>query len=140
GDTAAEIAALMFRQSASPELVSTERVPLPDASRRPIVVAAGIDPPSPDLGKLLLAHANAGATLVVDGGDASSWWKRPASSRIGAFTRWAPAVFWFTRRRLSTPAISPWTFSIWPRSAGLSACGMPPPSSPWPRKRARAPI
>jgi hypothetical protein len=75
GDTAAEIAALMFRQSASPELVSTERVPLPDASRRPIVVAAGINPPSPDLGKLLLAHANAGASLVVDGGEASSWWK-----------------------------------------------------------------
>ena len=42
GDTTAEIAALMFRQSGSPELVSTERVPLPDASRRPIVVAAGI--------------------------------------------------------------------------------------------------
>jgi hypothetical protein len=77
GDTAAEIAALMFRQSGSPELVSTERVPLPDASRRPIVVAAGIDPPSPDLGKRLLAHANAGASLVVDGGDASSWWKAP---------------------------------------------------------------
>src|ERR1035437_10044333 len=63
GDTAAEIAALMFRQSGSPELVSTERVPLPDASRRPIVVAAGINPPSPDLGsfcretrKLLLRH------------------------------------------------------------------------------------
>jgi hypothetical protein len=67
----------MFRQSGSPELVSTERVPLPDASRRPIVVAAGINPPSPDLYKLLLAHANAGASLVVDGGDATSWWKAP---------------------------------------------------------------
>ena len=77
GDTAAEIAALMFRQSGSPELVSTERVPLPDASRRPIMVAAGIHPPSPDLAKLLLAHANAGASLVVDSGDASSWWKGP---------------------------------------------------------------
>ena len=64
-------------ESGSPELVSTERVPLPDASRRPIMVAAGIHPPSPDLAKLLLAHANAGASLVVDSGDASSWWKGP---------------------------------------------------------------
>jgi len=76
GDTSAEIAALMFRQSGSPELVSTERMPLPDASRRPIVVAAGITP-SPELGRLLLAHAKAGASLVIDGGDASSWWKAP---------------------------------------------------------------
>jgi hypothetical protein len=77
GDATAEIAALMFRQSGSPELVSTERVPLPDAARRPIVVAAGIRPPSPDLGRRLLAHASAGASLVIDGGDASSWWKAP---------------------------------------------------------------
>jgi hypothetical protein len=77
GDTTAEIAALMFRQSGSPELVSTGRLPLPDASRRPIVVAAGIRGPSPDLGRRLLAHANAGASLVIDGGDASSWWKAP---------------------------------------------------------------
>jgi len=77
GDTSAEIAALMFRQSGSPELVSTERVPLPDASRRPIVVAAGIQPPTPALRRLLLAHASGGASLVVDGGDASSWWKAP---------------------------------------------------------------
>ena len=31
--------------------------------------------PSEDLGRRLLAHANAGASLVIDGGDASSWWK-----------------------------------------------------------------
>ena len=77
GDATAEIAALMFRQSGSPDLVFTERVPLPDASRRPIVVAAGIHPPSPDVGRRLLAHASAGASLVVDGGEASSWWKAP---------------------------------------------------------------
>src|ERR1035441_2552806 len=39
------------------------------------VEVSGINPPSPDLGRLLLAHANAGASLVVDGADASSWWK-----------------------------------------------------------------
>lgn len=75
GDACAEIAALMFRHSASPELVSAERMPLPDASRRPIVVAAGIGSPSPSLCKLLLAHANAGSIVIVDGGNASSWWK-----------------------------------------------------------------
>ena len=52
-------------------------MPLPEASRRPIVVAAGIGSPSPDLGRRLLAHASAGASLVIDGGDASSWWKAP---------------------------------------------------------------
>jgi hypothetical protein len=29
------------------------------------------------LGRRLLAHASAGASLVIDGGDASSWWKVP---------------------------------------------------------------
>lgn len=77
GDTSAEIASLMFRQSGSPELVSAERVPLPDASGRPIVVAAGIDRPSYELRRWLLAHANAGAAVVIDGGDASSWWRAP---------------------------------------------------------------
>ncbi len=81
GDTTAEIAALMFRQSGSPELLSTQRVPLPEASRRPIVVAAGIGSPSPDLGRRLLAHASAGASLVIDGGASSG---RRAGCESGA--------------------------------------------------------
>jgi hypothetical protein len=77
GGNTAEIASLMFRHSGSPQLVSAGHVPLPDASRRSIVVAAGIKPPSKELAKLLLAHANAGASVVVDGGDKSPWWKAP---------------------------------------------------------------
>ena len=85
GDASAEIAALMFRHSVSPELVSAERVPVPDASRRPIVVAAGTHPPTPDVGRRLLAHADAGATLVIDDGDASSWWKGPGAKATRRF-------------------------------------------------------
>ena len=78
GEATAEIAALMFRQSGSPELVSTERVPVPDARRRPVIVAAGIKPPSAELRKLLLAHAAGGAAVILDAGGESTWWKTPA--------------------------------------------------------------
>ncbi len=73
-DATQEIASLLFRHSASPELVSTSRVPPPDAARRPVVVAAGIQPPSPALRKLLLAHVAAGATVVTDATGADAWW------------------------------------------------------------------
>ncbi len=76
GETTAEIAALLFRQSASPELVSSRRIPPPDPSRRPVVVAAGVCP-SPELGKLLLAHAWAGATVVTDAAGEDPWWRIP---------------------------------------------------------------
>ena len=74
GDATQEIASLLFRHSGSPELVSSARVPAPDAARRPVVVAAGIQPPSPDLRKLLLAHAAAGATVITDAFGADAWW------------------------------------------------------------------
>ena len=85
GDASAEIAALMFRQSASPELVSIDRVPAPDPGRRPIVVAAGIRPPAPELRRRLWSHAAAGATLVVDGASESSWWKSPEMRPVRQF-------------------------------------------------------
>jgi len=76
-EACAEIAALLFRHSGSPELVSSRSVPAPNASRTPIVVAAGIGAPPAELGKLLLAHASGGATLIVDAGGGSAWWRAP---------------------------------------------------------------
>jgi hypothetical protein len=75
GEATAEIAALMFRHSGSPDLVPAGRAPAPDARRRPEIVAAGIGPPSPALRRLLLAHAAAGATVISDAGGESPWWK-----------------------------------------------------------------
>lgn len=75
GETTAELANLMCRQSASPELVSSTRVPAPDAALRPVVVTAGIRPPSPDLRRLLLAHAAGGATVVSDAWEPEAWWR-----------------------------------------------------------------
>jgi hypothetical protein len=85
GDTTSEIAALLFRHSGSPELVPTARVPAPDPAHRPVVVAAGIHPPSADLRKLLLAHASAGATVVTDLSGADAWWRTAGLKPSRAF-------------------------------------------------------
>jgi len=85
GDTTAEIASLLFRHSASPDLVSSARVPPPDAARRPVVVAAGIGPPSADLRNLLLAHASGGATVVTDLSGADAWWRTAGLKPSRAF-------------------------------------------------------
>ena len=77
GEATAEIANLMYRQSASPDLVSAANLPSPDPARRAIVVAAGIRSFSADLRKLLLAHARAGATVVTDHCEEPVWWRVP---------------------------------------------------------------
>ncbi|HTX39069.1 MAG TPA: hypothetical protein VME43_28795 [Bryobacteraceae bacterium] len=85
GETTAEIAALMFRQSVSPELVAATRIPAPDPLRRPVVVvAAGIRPPGPEARKLLVSHAHAGATVVTDT-EPGEWWQVPGLKRVREF-------------------------------------------------------
>jgi hypothetical protein len=41
GAAGAEVASLMFRQGAAPDLVSAKRAPAPDPANRPVIVAAG---------------------------------------------------------------------------------------------------
>ena len=77
GQETAEIANLMCRQNASPDLVAAARPPAPDLARRAIVVAAGLRAVSPELGTLLLAHARAGATVVTDACGEHAWWRVP---------------------------------------------------------------
>lgn len=70
-----EIASLLFRHSVSPALVSAARPPAPDPARRRLVIAAGLAPPSPQLQKALLAHARAGAAVVIDNAAGHPWWR-----------------------------------------------------------------
>jgi hypothetical protein len=71
----AEVANLMFRQSLSPALEPASHPPPPDPLRRTVLVAAGIAPPKPEIAARVLAHAQAGSIVVVDGTAASAWWR-----------------------------------------------------------------
>jgi hypothetical protein len=77
GDATAEIANLMCRQSASPDLVPALRVPPPDPALRAVMVAAGIRSLSDSARKALLDHARAGATVVTDTAEDTAWWRVP---------------------------------------------------------------
>jgi hypothetical protein len=72
----------MFRESASPELVSAKRAPAPDPANRAVVVAAGIGAPSAELRRILLAHARAGASVVTDAHGNEAWWRAPGLKLI----------------------------------------------------------
>jgi hypothetical protein len=85
GEATAEIARLMFRQGASPDLVSAKRAPAPDPANRPVIVAAGIAAPSAELRRVLVAHARAGATVVTDSFETGAWWRVPGLKTARAF-------------------------------------------------------
>lgn len=72
-DMSQEIASLAFRNSVSPRVVSAANPPAPDPARCQVLVAVAIDKPSGEVRKRIIAHAVAGASVVVDGG-AGSWW------------------------------------------------------------------
>jgi len=75
GEATAEIANLLYRHSASPDLVTAAHLPAPEPSRRAVVVAAGIRSVSADLGRALMAHARAGAAVVTDSCEEKTWWR-----------------------------------------------------------------
>lgn len=85
GEATREIANLLCRHSASPDLISAAQLPPPDASRRPIIVAAGLQSVSGELGRALAAHARAGATVVTDDCETKTWWKVPGLTRTRKF-------------------------------------------------------
>ena len=85
GDASREVAALLFRHSASPALVSAKRPPAPDPANHPLVVAAGLAAPSPELQRVLLAHARAGAAVVIDAATERSWWRVPGMKLTKGF-------------------------------------------------------
>lgn len=85
GDATREISNLLYRHSASPDLVSAAHLPPPDPARRAIVVAAGLRPVSADLGSSLLAHARAGSTVVTDNCADKTWWRVRGLTSIRKF-------------------------------------------------------
>lgn len=74
-DDSLEIANLAYRQSVSPLLVPASNPPAPDPARCLELVAVGITPPAADARRRILAHAEAGATLVVDAPGDQAWWR-----------------------------------------------------------------
>lgn len=67
-----ELANLLFRRNASPSIVSTPPTPSPQIK---VLVAASIATPDERAKATILAHAQAGATVVVD----ADWWQTPAA-------------------------------------------------------------
>jgi hypothetical protein len=78
GEPSAEIAKLLYRQSASPALEPAASPPAPEPSRRLAIVAASLLPPEPPVRDRILAHAEAGAIVVTDGAAEQPWWRVPA--------------------------------------------------------------
>jgi hypothetical protein len=74
GEPTAELANLMFRQNASPAIEPVGNPPPPGPSRL-VVVAASLSAPRPEIVRRILAHAEAGATLVTDRGEGTPWWR-----------------------------------------------------------------
>lgn len=73
GAASAEIANLLYRRNASPALISAP--PSPDPQKRLALVAANLKTPPAEAAKQMLAHAEAGATLVTATPAAQQWWK-----------------------------------------------------------------
>ena len=72
-----EVAHLMFRQSVSPCLVRSDQPPAPEPSRCLALAAVSIEPPSAAARKQILANAEAGTTVIVEGELDKAWWRTP---------------------------------------------------------------
>ena len=77
GEATLEIANLMYRQNVSPALASAASLPEPDPRRLLVLVAVSIKTPEAASAKRMLAHAETGATLVVDAPADGAWWRVP---------------------------------------------------------------
>ncbi len=67
-----ELANLLFRRNASPSIVTAPPAPSPHIKA---LVAASITPPDENIKAAILAHASAGAIVIVD----ADWWQTPAA-------------------------------------------------------------
>jgi len=85
GETTEEIASLMYRQNASPRLVRSADLTAEGLRRCRVLVTAGIRPPGTELRARILAHAEAGATVVTDAYGKDAWWRAGACKLARAF-------------------------------------------------------
>jgi hypothetical protein len=77
GEETAEFGNLMYRRNVSPCLMASAAVPRPDPARRLVIVAANLNHMDPSLGGRILAHAHAGASVIVASEAAQQWWRAP---------------------------------------------------------------
>jgi hypothetical protein len=75
GTDSAELANLMYRQAVSPALASALDPPRPSPDRILVLLAASIGTPPLAIRNRILAHASAGATVVVDAPAQGAWWR-----------------------------------------------------------------
>ncbi len=77
GEETPEIANLAYRQGACPSLARADNPPPPDPLRRLAIVAVNMHPPKPEIKTRILAHAAAGASVIVAAAPDAAWWKDP---------------------------------------------------------------
>jgi hypothetical protein len=77
-----EVANLTYRQGVSPAFEPASNPPPPDPASRLVVVAAGLEAPPAAIAPRILAHAVAGATVVVDDLSDNAWWRREGLARV----------------------------------------------------------
>jgi hypothetical protein len=81
-EAALEVAHLTVRQNVSPALAAAADPPPPDPARRRVLVAVSIGPPQGDARQRILAHAEAGTTLIVEGHMKDPWWRVPRLKKL----------------------------------------------------------
>jgi hypothetical protein len=74
-EATAELVNLMYRQNVSPALAPITSPPAPDPGRILTLVAASVETPASEAKNTILAHAAAGATVVVDAAGEKAWWR-----------------------------------------------------------------
>lgn len=77
GEDTAELGNLMYRRNVSPCLMASAAVPRPDPARRAVVVAANLTHMDPSLAGRILAHAEAGASVIAASETGKQWWRVP---------------------------------------------------------------
>jgi hypothetical protein len=85
GEATAEIASLMYRQNTSPRLVRSDVLTAEGLRNCRVLVTTGIRPPSVGLRARMLAHAEAGATVVTDAYGEGAWWRGASCKLARAF-------------------------------------------------------
>jgi hypothetical protein len=82
GDATAEFINLMYRRNVSPLVWPASSPPQPDPRARLELIAANLQRPSPEIAARILAHAEAGTTLVAATSENEQWWKTPGLKPI----------------------------------------------------------
>jgi hypothetical protein len=80
-ETSFELMNLLFRRNASPDVRAVADLPAP-SPRRPVIVAAGLKTVPPAVAGRLLAHADAGATVVTDDTSENAWWRKSGARPV----------------------------------------------------------